>query len=207
MNIESFWNNSHSVKNKSDLSGCGYDETIDFLQVRPWCITGNHALEIGVGLGYVTKGFYDNSITISALDISKIGLARVKNYCEFLFTPADLEKIPSNYFDCIICHNVVQHVPTDVLKEELKHCIRSLKPGGVFAVEFVSMLDTIDDSWNYNYAYSGNGLPGFYRSPKYLEKIINELGGVCKMIVDNRYENGIKGCHVFHIRRISNVQR
>jgi len=201
MNIESFWNNSHSVKNKSDLSGCGYDETIDFLQVRPKCISGNHALEIGVGLGYVTKGFNDGGLIVSALDISKVGLERVKNYCEFLFTPEDLEKIPSNYFDCIICHNVVQHVPTDILKEELKHCIRSLKQNGVFAVEFVSMIGMPGDSWDSNYVYSGNGLPGFYRNPQYLENMINEFGGSCKMVVDNRYENGIKGCHVFHIRR------
>jgi SAM-dependent methyltransferase len=201
MNIEELWNNYHGVKNKSALSGCGYDETIDFLQVRPYCIPGNHALEIGVGLGYVTKGFKDNGLMVSALEISKVGLDRVKNYCEFLFTPADLEKIPSNYFDCIICHNVMQHVPTDMLVNELKHCIRSLKPGGVFAIEFVSMIGIPGDSWNSSYVYAGSGLPGFYREPKYFEEMINILGGNCKMVVDNRYENGIKGCHVFHITR------
>ena len=96
MDVEQFWDKSHSKKITSDLSGCGYDETVDFLQVRPYCVSGNHVLEIGVGLGYVTKGFYDNSVIVSALDISKVALERVKNYCELLFTIEDLEKIPSN---------------------------------------------------------------------------------------------------------------
>lgn len=200
-----FWNKSHSKKVLSDLSGCQYDETIDFLKVRDWAVRGNHVLEIGVGLGYVTKGLYENGLLVSGLDISEVALERVKDCCEQIFTTEELEKIPSDYFDLILCHNVVQHVPTDVLKEELRHCIRSLKINGVFALEFVS-TDKIEDTWTPQYSYSGRGLPGFYRKPEYLEKLVNGVGGSCELVVDRKCNIGeVKGCHVFHVRRADNV--
>lgn len=198
--IRSFWNGSHNRKVLSDLSGCQYDETIDFLKVRPYVTPGNHVLEIGVGLGYVTKGLYDNGLIVSGLDISEVALEQVKQFCEQVFTTDELEKLPSDYFDCIICHNVVQHVPTDLLIEELRHCIRSLKSTGVFALEFVSS-DIAGDTWNVNYIYGG-GLPGFCRTPEFLERLINGLGGECEMVVNNKCDiGGVKGCHVFHVRR------
>jgi len=191
----------------SDLSGCGYDETVDFLKVRKWVVRGNHVLEIGVGLGYVTKGLHKNGLIVSGLDISSVALERVRNYCEQIFTVDELEKMPSNYFDLIICHNVVQHVPTDLLIEELKHCIRSLKLNGVFAIEFVS-TDTVEDTWNAQYKYSGSGLPSFCRAPNYMNKLINECGGICELVVDNKCSIGdVKGCHVCHVRRIIYVYR
>jgi SAM-dependent methyltransferase len=199
--IKLFWNDSHNRKVLSDLSGCGYDETVDFLKVRGLAVRGNYVLEIGVGLGYVTKGFYERGLIISGLDISNTALERVRNYCERVFTVDELEKIPSDYFDLIVCHNVVQHVPTDALVEELRHCIRSLKLGGIFALEFVS-ADAAEDTWNTNYIYRG-GLPGFYRSPKFLEGVINKLGGECKSVVSNKCNIGdVTGCHVFHVRRM-----
>jgi SAM-dependent methyltransferase len=201
MDIKSFWDRSHDKKILSDLSGCGYDETVDFLKVRELAARGNYVLEIGVGLGYVTMGFYEDGLVVSGLDISSVALERVKNYCERVFTIDELEKIPSDYFDLIICHNVVQHVPTDILRNELKHCIRSLKSNGVFAVEFVS-TDIAEDTWNVQYKYPGHGLPGFCRTPNYMKNMIDECGGVCELVVDNKCNIGaVKGCHVVHIRR------
>lgn len=200
--IKTFWNNSHDKKVLSFLSGCQYDETIDFLKLRSYMVPGNHVLEMGAGLGYVTKGLYENNLVVSVLDISETALERVKDYCERVFTTNELEKLPSDYFDVIICHNLIQHIPTDFLIEELRHCIRSLKASGVFAMEFVSN-DKVEDTWNVQYKHN-SGLPNFCRTPKYLENIINKLAGECKLMVDNKCDIGItKGCHVFHIKRIS----
>lgn len=198
--IEEFWDNNHRTKNIENLSGCAYDETINFLKLKDSIIPGNRVLEIGVGLGYVTKGLCENGLIVSGLDISKIALEVVNDYCEKVFTVDKLEEMPSDYFDFIICHNVVQHITTDVLIKELSHCIRSLRMGGIFAVEFVS-TDTVDDTWNDKYVYGG-GLPGFCRTPKYLEKLVKSVGGSCELVVDNKCNFGIvKGCHVFHVKR------
>ncbi len=198
--VEKFWDDCHDKDIVVSLSGCGYDETIDFLKVRDYVISGNHVLEIVVGLGYVTKGFYENKLIVSGLDISEIALERVKNYCEATYLISELEKLPSDYFDLIICNNVVQHVTTDLLIEELSHSIRSLKVGGVFAVEFVSN-DVVEDM-GINPSLDAIESGRCCRTPNYLESLIKTVGGMCTLVFDKKVDISIvKGHHVFHITK------
>ena len=182
------------------LSGCQYDETIDFLKVRDRIKPNINVLEVGVGLGYVTKGLYDNKTNVSCLEISDIGAERVKSYCEKVYTVNNLEKLPTDYFDVIICNNVIQHVPTDILVEELKEVMRSLKTGGVFAIEFVSN-DVIEDTGiSPSLGVVKNG--GCCRTPKYLEKLLEKFGGKCELVFTNVVDFDIvKGHHVFHVKK------
>jgi ubiquinone/menaquinone biosynthesis C-methylase UbiE len=131
-----FWNQQHDQDNERTLSGCGFDATVDFLNVKDLIVPGMRVLEIGCGLGYVTKGFAEIA-EISVLDISDSALDRVRSVCESVYHISDVESLPTNYFDLIICHNVVQHVLTESLVDELKHAIRSLAPTGTFALEYV----------------------------------------------------------------------
>jgi len=199
--VELFWDDCHNKNIVISLSGCGYDETIDFLKVRDYIISDNHVLEIGVGLGYVIRGLYENKLIVSGLDISKIALERVKNYCEATYLISELEKLPSDYFDLIICNNVIQHVATDLLIEELNHSIRSLKVGGIFAVEFVSN-DVVEDMGSNPSLDTVKG-GGCCRTPSYLESLIKAAGGVCTLVFDKKVDISIvKGHHVFHVKKI-----
>ncbi len=201
LEVKKIWDHKHQINDGGYLSGCLYDETIDFLKVRNYIKPDAYVLEIGVGLGYVTKGLHENKTNVSCLEISDVGAKRVEQYCEKTYMVDDLNKLPSDYFDVIICHNVIQHIPTDLLIEELRHCIRSLKIGGVFALEFVSN-DMIEDmGTNPSLDDIENGR--CCRTPEYLEKLISGVGGNCELVVDNKCNIGIvKGCHVFHVRRI-----
>lgn len=204
VNIKNFWEGAHNTKNKSTLSGCQFLETIEFLKIDELLKPQMRVLEIGVGLGYVTKGFYDNGYIISGLDVSETALNNVKNFCEKTYLLNELEELPSNYFDIIICHNVIQHVPTDIVKNEFKHILRALKETGVFAVEFVSSDNDIDRGINptQNEIQSGS----LTRPPKCVENMIILVNGECKMVVDNKCDIGIvKGCHVFHVKKQKNV--
>ena len=206
--IKRYWNDMQRVEHLGALSGCEYQGTIDFLEVTNLLKKGDKVLEIGVGLGYVTKGFRDNGMDVSALDISENALERVKEYCEGTYSVAEIEKLPSDYFDVIICHNGIQHIPTYLLEKELPHIIRSLKPTGVFSLEFVSTTaaeDTgieierfINKSWDQN-------IGCYCRTPKYLEELINRYGGKCKLVHDdNRLIEPtlpITGCHIFHVTK------
>lgn len=198
--IKLFWDNCHNIENIGSLSGCQYDETITFLKLHKHIKHDIHALEVGVGMGYVTKGLYEHGVVVSCLEMSDIGIERVRNYCENTYTIDMLEKIPSDYFDVILCNNVVQHIPTDKLIEELRHCVRSLKLDGVFALEFVSN-DVVDDTGiNPNLDVIKAGC--CCRSIKFMEKIINELNGECELVFSNIVNFGmVKGHHVFHIRK------
>lgn len=217
-----FWNECHETKNISGLSATSYDLTIELLKLKDYIKPNIKVLEIGVGVGYVIKEFYDMGISISGLDVSNIALENVKQYCEKTFTVDDLEKIPSNYYDIIICLNVVQHVVTSLLIEELKYLIRSLKDDGILSIEFVS-TETIEDGGMDKTSNSGES---FFRSKKYLKKMIDDLGGKCELVYDsvrfydknwqkdNMYElsgnwvvvplpvdDMVIGCHVFHVRK------
>ena len=198
--IKNFWEEAQKIKNNSSLSGCQYDETIEFLKVNKFLQPQMHVLEIGVGYGYVTKGFYENGHIVSGLDISETALKNVKKYCEKTYTLNDLEKLPSNYFDIVICHNVVQHVPTDTLCEELKHIIPALKENGILAMEFVSSNDINDKGINPTQNEIEAGL--LCRTPEYMKKLINDIGGESEMVVNNQCKIGkVTGCHVFHVRK------
>jgi cyclopropane fatty-acyl-phospholipid synthase-like methyltransferase len=204
--IKKYWNSIHRINHLGALSGCEYQGTIDFLKVTDLLKRGDKVLEVGVGLGYVTKGFKDNGMDVSALDIAQEALDRVRDYCEGLYLVEELDKLPNDYFDIIICHNGIQHIPTHILENELLHIIRSLKITGIFAMEFIS-TDLIDDTgvdsevmaklrWDEN-------IGCYCRTPEYLEKMINKCGGECKLVHDyhgNIAEN-ITGCHIFHVKR------
>jgi SAM-dependent methyltransferase len=200
--IKNFWEDKHKIEDVAALSGCLYDETIDFLDLRAYIKSEINVLEVGVGLGYVTKGLFDNNMKVTALDISDVSLEKVNPYCENVYNTKDIHNLPIDYFDIIICNNVVQHVTTDVLIEELKEIIRSLKIDGVFAVEFVSSDGFEDNGVNPHIEEIKNG--GLCRTPIFLEKLIKDAGGKCELVFDKEVDIGIvKGHHVFHVRKIS----
>jgi ubiquinone/menaquinone biosynthesis C-methylase UbiE len=200
--IESFWKFKHEIDDKPALSGCFYDETVDFLNLNAYINPGAAVLEVGVGLGYVTKGLYEAGMKVSALDITDVALERVKDYCENIYNVINMDELPSNYFDVIICNNVVQHVPTNDLINELRELMRCLKINGVFAVEFVS--NDVEEDMGINPTISEIQNGGLCRTPEYLENIFKKLGGFCCLEFDKKVDIGIvKGHHVFHVRRIT----
>jgi len=197
---QNFWEQQHKEDNIRSLSGCTYEDTIEFLNVKDLIVPGMRVLEIGCGLGYVTKGF--SEITeISVLDISHSALDRVRPVCQQVYHIDKIDLLPSDYFDLIICHNVVQHVPTAPLKKELAHAIRSLKNSGTFAVEYVWAND-IDDDGN-NPVPSSATAGHLCRSDKFMLSLIKELGGVGEISRTNPVPNHrkIHGLSVLHIRK------
>jgi len=178
--IKDYWESAHAIEHLDSLSGCGYKETIDFMQVTDILKGRDKVLEIGVGLGYVTKGFYDRGFMITALDISEVALERVSQYCENNYLVSEMEQMPDDYFDVIICHNGIQHIPTFLLEVELKHVIRSLKKGGIFALEFISSPLAEDTGLNPD-SFIGLGLDSnigcYCRTPEVMTSLIAKHGG------------------------------
>jgi len=209
---KTFWNNCHSKELKESICGfyengkyfTTFERTIEFLQLKPYIKPGLHVLEIGVGIGKTTKGFYDKGLIVSGLDVSDVALSKVKRYCENVYTTSELDKLPSDYFDIIICNRVVQHVPTDLLIEELKHCMRSLKNDGIFAIQFVS--NDVKEDMGLNCSIHNIKAGTCCRTPEYLEKLISRFGGECELVFDAVSGTGVvKKNHVFHVRKIDNV--
>ena len=199
--MKAFWEEQHKMEHIPHLSGCGYQETIDFLQIQPYIQPGISVLEVGVGMGLVTKGLYQQNFDVHALDISRKGLKRVSKFCNKIYLVSELDQLPKDYFDLIICHNVAQHVETPLLMIELNTFIQSLKPTGLLALEFVSYQD-VKDTWTKEYVFQGI-LPRFSRSPRFMKKAVQIFNGQAEHVVNNicNFKN-VTGCHVFHIRKI-----
>jgi len=201
---QKFWEQQHGLDNIRTLSGCAFDATVDFLNVRDLLVPDMHVLEIGCGLGYVTEGF-SKIAKISVLDISKTALDRVRPFCESVYHIYDVESLPTDFFDLIICHNVVQHIPTKPLTTELEHAIRSLKPTGTFAVEYVWANNIEDNGVEFDPAWATAGL--LCRSDKFMSELIKRLGGTSKISRTNPVpkHRKIHGLTVLHIQKDQNV--
>jgi 2-polyprenyl-3-methyl-5-hydroxy-6-metoxy-1,4-benzoquinol methylase len=203
-NNQTFWEQQHNIGNVRTLSGCTYEDTVDFLNVKDLIFPGMRVLEIGCGLGYVTQGFSEK-VKISVLDISQTALDRVRSMCENVYHINDVETLPTNYFDLIICHNVVQHVPTASLRVELANTIRSLKDSGTFAIEYVWANDIEDNGVNFEPLWATAG--HLCRSDKFMMDLVQELGGTCKISRTNSVprHKKIHGLTVLHITKDQNV--
>lgn len=197
--LENFWTDKHLTNDRGSLSGCSFDETIDFLQVRDKLITNINILEVGVGLGYVTEGLSKIG-NVSAIDISDVALDRVRPFCQHLFNSNETKNLPENYYDLIICHNVIQHIPMIELKRELSDIIKSLKNQGLFSLEFVSNgIDNNDDDSRIRDAKLGY----LFRSKDFMEKIIFECGGIseCVHVSESAKKNKNLQIYIFHVRK------
>jgi 2-polyprenyl-3-methyl-5-hydroxy-6-metoxy-1,4-benzoquinol methylase len=194
-----FWEKQHRTKNLRTLSGCSLDETLTFLQVRELVQPKVNFLEMGVGMGHISKALYDHCF-VSALDISQEALERVWPYCVATYNLDQIKELPTDYFDVIICHNLVQHIPTDLLIVEFIEIIRSLKPGGVFAVGFVSTDNSEDTGKDLN--YKGYDVGCYCRTPEWMKRMVKSMGAnaelkysaVCNIDI-------VKGTHVIHITK------
>lgn len=201
---QNFWEQQHGIDNVRTLSGCAFDDTVDFLNVRELLVPDMRVLEIGCGLGYVTEGF-SKLANISVLDISHTALDRVRPFCESVYHIDDVDSLPTDYFDLIICHNVVQHVPTAELTQELKHAIRSLKPTGTFAVEYVWANGVDDDGVEFEPSWATAG--HLCRSDNFMAGLIQDLGGTSKVSRTNPVpkHRKIHGLTVLHVQKDQNV--
>lgn len=201
MGIEEFWNDCHKYQKKDYLSGCSFDETIDFLKIREFIKPSLNVLEIGVGCGYVVQGLNEFGVNVYALDISKIALNNVKHLCKEVYHIDEIKKLEKDFFDLIICHNVIQHIPTPDLIEEFRYIMPSLKKDGLFAFEFVSD-DVHYDSWKETFKFNKN-LPSFCRSPELMKTLLLLLKSKGEVVVSNSCDfPKVKMCHVIHARKI-----
>jgi len=177
----SFWNECHISKNGMGLTGSEYNKTINFLKLNDYLRTGLKVLEIGIGMGYTIKGFSEMGCFPSAVDVSKIALEKIEKYCEKTYTPDNMIEMPENYFDIIIVFNTVQHIYTDLLIFELKNCLRSLKPDGIMAIQFVSTPRVKDDSGLDKNTNTGES---FFRNKEYFAELIKSFGGSCEFVYE-----------------------
>ena len=105
-----------------------------FLKFRPFL--GRRVLEIGSGIGNITKFLLDRELII-ATDVEPKYLALLKNtfgkYKKFIIehldiSGAEMERYRSYHIDSVICFNVLEHIEQD--EKPLKNIFDLLEPEG-----------------------------------------------------------------------------
>ena len=129
--LPDWWEHCHQVDHDFFLTGS--DRACwDVLKVTDLIVPAANVLEIGVGLGQSAEALRAAKCMVSVLDIAPTAIARVP-WAQGYLNPADL---PSDTFDVAMSHLVAQHMMDTDLFAQMRHVIRSLKPSGVFAIQF-----------------------------------------------------------------------
>lgn len=132
--LREYWQKHHVNRNLHLLSGYTGIATWKNLHITDKITSGSHILEIGVGTGYSIKEMVDKGVHVSAMDIVPEAFECIKNVIEYTYLADELDKLPKDYFDLVISHNVSCHQSDNTLREQIRAVVQSLKPAGIFAL-------------------------------------------------------------------------
>ncbi len=202
-NVKNFWEDTHINNVKMWLTGSGVKEVWGYMNIIDRIVPQLTVLNIGVGLGVETTELAKEKVTIDVLDISEAALNRVKNITRKGYLASSIEELPINEYDIAVSHLVTQHINDATLADQIKYVVRSLKPYGLFAMQFAFVPD-FDYEANYEIKQNEESQKygGVIRSLQNMEKIITDNGGKITWISDVRhYEHTPTKWQYVHIQK------
>lgn len=138
--MKKFWEEKHQENSLPYLSGHPGSAIIKGLYIEllieKLAARSNEVLEIGVGLGICTQDLRNLGLSISCVDVSETALRRVEKITVRRYLASEISSLPSDHFDVAISYCVTQHINDESLSEQLREVIRSLKPEGLFAMQY-----------------------------------------------------------------------
>jgi len=110
---------------------------------------GKSVLEVGCGVGRVTRSLARRFATVLALDVSEEMLRRgrelhqdFRNIVWVHGNGKTFQDVPSNSMDFVFSYLVLQHLPNkDLVLAYIHEMLRVLKPGGVYCFQFNGSAD------------------------------------------------------------------
>jgi len=132
--LKEYWTIQHANHDRRLLTGTTGQNTWDNLRIASKIKVGTTVLEIGVGLGHSIREMISKGLNVSVVDIVPEAFECIKDLQIKTYLADQLDTLPEAYFDLAISHMVCCHQPDDILKEQIKYVINSLKPEGIFAI-------------------------------------------------------------------------
>lgn len=135
------WNAVHEIRHPGALSGSNGGETLKQHCLMNLMRPKMHVLDIGVGLGGMAEHLHALRCHVDCLDVADKAKETVKDFIENFYLAANIQDLPSLYYDVAISHLVAQHMCERNLRKQIEHVFRSLKPGGIFSLHLAGATE------------------------------------------------------------------
>lgn len=157
--IENFWDVSHKNNISLWLTGSDPNYIVDYYKLSDHLNSKRKILNVGVGLGTCTNFYFKSGHEISALDISKEALNRVKSFTYHTYLTSEIDSIPDGYFDLIIQHLVVQHMSYLDFTLQFKELLKKIdSKSGKYCVQFATGVTLPNDTSDSTEICKGGGV-------------------------------------------------
>lgn len=175
--VRDWWEQCHLTDDAELLTGSKGEDVWCSLNIEEKILPKSVILNIGVGRGYCTRGLAQKQAIVHALDISEAALNKVKDIVARTWKPEQLDDLPSDTFDLAISHLVAQHMSNPDLRHQIKAVVRSLKPHGVFALQFAFSADK---------EYVHDEQSGVIKKTGkcFQEEFVVRWGGICRTLIE-----------------------
>jgi len=202
--VKNFWEDAHINNTKLWLTGSGVEEVWGYMNIIDRIEPNLMVLNIGVGLGVETTELTKKGVIIDVLDISEAAINRVKNITRKGYLASSIEELPINEYDIAVSHLVTQHINDATLADQIKYVVRSLKPDGIFAMQFAFLQD-FDYEGKYDQIQNEDSQRGggVVRSLDNIKKIVTSNGGQITWVSEIRnYDHTPTKWMYVHIKKI-----
>lgn len=174
MDLPAFWNDKHQAGDRHWLTGTSMGMIYRFYDIGPDDLKSRKILEIGVGVGAITKELRQLADKLYCSDISAVALKNVGQYADGTFLSPDISQAPA--VDVAICHLVLVHCNDDEVRRILSSI--NLTPGGKIYCQFSCLktpdaVETAPPAAKKSLTELG---PHHFRTPSDIERIIQDSG-------------------------------
>jgi SAM-dependent methyltransferase len=174
--LEKWWNDCHNTSGSFYVSDYGGPSLWKQLNISDRIIRGKRVLEIGVGDGSDVRELRAKGLEVHVLDITPAALQKVASITQGQWIASRIELLPEAEFDVAISHLVTQHLSNEVLARQIKFVLRSLKPRGVFAMQFADHIEGVKDEF-FSEDLSLQQIGAVNRNVRMMQEIVRTAGG------------------------------
>jgi len=178
---EERWNKVHAAKHQSHitkenpgaLSGSPPTEVLNHHQLIQHIRPGLTVLDIGVGMGGMSKYLKEADCIVDALDVATEAGKTVEQYARQFYSARRISDLPTEEYDLAFSMIVSQHMSDENLREQIEHVYRALKPGGIFSLHLAGATEEDQNNIQGPIPLGKDG--AMCRTPNYSLALIKEV--------------------------------
>lgn len=196
--VREWWERHHAGCDPWWLSGTPPMQVWTDLAILDQLRPGRNVLNIGVGLGHEANDLHKRGCTVHCLDIAQAALDRVSSIAK-TWRADRLADLPADTIDLAASHLVAQHMADADLAAQLTAVLRSLKPTGLFALQFA--YQTNNPEFRHEPRTLSEKAGGILYSPRLMRLMIERAGGKVTLDQPIRSYEGNVTHHLVHAAR------